>query len=78
MQPGTASARPGDEDRGPARVGGRHAGHDAERHQQPVLEAQHQLAHARQPGDALGLAEGVLLDVPACLLAGRVKRGVVL
>ena len=59
----------------------RHAGHDAERHEQAVLGAEHGLAHAREPRDARRLAERVVaggrLDGGAGGVGdGRVERHV--
>jgi hypothetical protein len=48
-----------------------HAGDDAERDEQAVLGAEHELANARKASDPGGFTEGVLLDVPRRLVAGR-------
>ena len=63
--------QPSDDDQRAAWIRGRHARHDPEGHQQAVLRAEHELADAREPGDARRLAEGMLLDVPKSVGASR-------
>ncbi len=55
----------GDEDRRPPGVRRRHPGDDAERHQQPVLGAEDELADPRRFLDPRRLGQRVLLDVAA-------------
>ena len=68
---GEGLGQAGDDDQRLGGVGGGHAGDDPERHEQAVLRAQHDLADARQPGDAGRLAERVLVDVDLRLGAAR-------
>ena len=62
----------GDDDQRAGRMRGRHAGDDAERDEQTVLGAEHELADAREPADPRRLTEGMLLDMPRCLSVGSV------
>ena len=61
MHPATASASPATRIARAAGVRRRHAGDHAERHEQAVLGAEHELAHAGEPLDPRRLAKRVTL-----------------
>jgi hypothetical protein len=56
---------------------GCHPGDDAERDEQAVLGAEHELADAGEPPDPRGFGDGVFLDVPR-LRGGVSCRGALL
>ena len=55
-RPGEGLGQAGDDDQRLRRIGGGHAGDDAQRDEQAVLRPEHDLADPRQPRDALRLA----------------------
>lgn len=67
----------GDDDQRAGRMRGGHAGDDAERDEQAVLGAEHELADARKAPDPGCFAEGVLLDMPRRFGAGFLARNCV-
>lgn len=70
---GNRLREPGDEDRGATRVGGRHPGDHAKRHQKPILGAEHELSDPGHALDTSSLAFDVITDVPFGL--GTRRRG---
>ena len=70
---GNRLSDPGNQDGGAPGARSGHARHDAERHEQPVLHAKHDLAHARQPLDPGRLTQRVVTDVLAGLVADPLR-----